>query len=197
MTQPTLVGPDTFVTLAYTLYDEDGEVIERSDADDPLTYVHGYGQIVPGLEQALEGKAPGTNHSIVVPPEEGYGEYDDEGLFEVQRSEHPELADAQIDDELVAEGSDGEEIAMRVVGVAEDTLTLDANHPLAGATLRFEIEILGVRDATEEEVAEAQEELEMEHAASCDDPTHDHGPAAGGEELLWPGKKPDKNHGPS
>lgn len=196
MTQSTLVGPDTFVTLAYSLYDEDGELIERSEADDPLTYVHGYGQIVPGLEQALEGLTPGATRSIVVPPEDAYGEYDDEGLFEVPRSEHPELADAQVDDELIAEGEDGEEIAMRVVGIADDMFTLDANHPFAGMTLRFEVEIIGVRPATEEEISEAQEELEAAHAAGCDDPTHDHGPAQG-EELLWPGKKVDKDHGPS
>lgn len=195
MTLATQVGPDTFVTLAYTLYDEDGEIIERSEADDPLTYVHGYGQIVPGLERALEGMAPGASRSVVVPPEDGYGEYDDEGLFEVARSDHPELEDAQVDDELVAEGPHGEEIAMRVVGITDEMLTLDANHPLAGTTLRFEIEILEVRAATEEEIVEAQEELEMEAHEGCDDPTHDHG--ASGEELLWPGKKSDKDHGPS
>lgn len=194
MTLATQVGPDTFVTLAYTLYDEDGEIIERSEADDPLTYVHGYGQIVPGLERALEGMAPGATRSVVVPPEDGYGEYDDEGLFEVARADHPELEDAQVDDELVAEGPHGEEIAMRVVGIADDMITLDANHPLAGVTLRFDIEILDVREATEEEIAEAEEELEMADEG-CDDPTHDHGSSS--EELLWPGKKPAKNHGPS
>jgi len=195
MTLATQVGPDTFVTLAYTLYDEEGEVIERTGADDPLTYVHGYGQIVPGLERALEGMARGATRSVVVPPEEAYGEYDDEGFFEVPRSEYPELGEVEVDDELVAEGPHGEEIVMRVVGVTDELLMVDANHPLAGTTLRFEIEILDVRPATEEEIADAEEELEL-LAEGCDDPTHDHGPA-GGEELLWPGRKQDKNHGPS
>src|SRR5690606_25207587 len=127
----------------------------------------------------------GATRSVLVPPEDGYGEYDDEGLFEVPRNEHPELGDVQVDDELVAEGPHGEEISMRVVGVSDETLTLDANHPLAGATLRFDVEILDVRPATEEEIAEAEEELELLDEG-CDDPTHDHG--AGGDELLWPGR---------
>lgn len=194
MTLATQVGPDTFVTLAYTLYDEEGEIIESTSADDPLTYVHGYGQLVPGLERALEGLKVGEKRSIVVPPEEGYGEYDDEGFFEVPREEYPELGDAQVDDEVVAEGPHGEEVVMRVVGVSDEIISLDANHPLAGTQLRFDVQILDVRAATEEEIAEAEEDLEL-FDEGCDDPTHDHGPA--GEELVWPIRKGDKNHGPS
>lgn len=196
MTLATQVGPDTFVTLAYTLYDEDGEIIERSEPDDPLTYVHGYEQIVPGLERALEGMARGATREVVVPPEEAYGDYDEEGQFKVARADHPELGEVELDDELVAEGPHGEEIVLRVVGVEGDSLIVDANHPLAGATLRFEVEILDIRPATKDEIAEAEEELAF--SALLADDEHDHDDEAPSEEtLLWPGKKPDKSHGPS
>lgn len=195
MTLATQVGPDTFVTLAYKLFDdEEGEIIESTSADEPLQYVHGYGQLVPGLERQLEGLEVGAKRTIVVEPHEGYGEYDDEDFIELSRDEYPELGDVQVDDEIQAEGPHGEELVLRVVGVNDDIVSLDANHPLAGTRLRFEVEILDVRPATEEEIAEAEEELELLDGC-CDDPTHDHGPA--GEELLWPSRKNDKNHGPS
>lgn len=192
MTLTTQVGPDTFVTIAYTLYDEDGDVIDRSDAEEPLTYVHGYGQIVPGLEQAMEGMERGQTRSVVIPPDKGYGEYDEDGVFEVERSEFPDPENVKVDDEFVAEGPDGDEVAMRIVEVGDEAVVVDTNHPLAGETLRFDVQVLDVRPATGDEIAEAERAFEDAHAG-CDDPTHDHG---AGVDLIWPGKKP-KDHGPS
>ena len=190
MSLATQVGPDTHVTLAYTLYGEDGEIIEKTDAGEPVTYVHGYGQIVPGLERGLEGLTQGQKRTVQVKPEDGYGEYDDEGVFEVDPSEFPDPKAIQVDDEFLAESPDGDSLALRVVEVRDDAVVVDANHPLAGVALKFEVEVLDVRAATAEEIAEAEAELE-EDDACCDDPDHDHGHEHGeAAPLVGLGKKP-------
>ena len=85
----TQVGPDTLVTLAYTLYDEEGDVLDSTDEEEPLSYLHGYGQIVPGLERAIEGMVQGNERSVIVSPEDGYGEYDPEAVLEIERADFP------------------------------------------------------------------------------------------------------------
>ena len=81
----TQVGPETYVTLAYTLYDEEGDVLDRTEDEEPLSYLHGYGQLVPGLERAIEGMMPGDERSVVIPPAEGYGDYDPEAVVEIEQ----------------------------------------------------------------------------------------------------------------
>lgn len=174
MSLSTQVGPDTVVTLAYTLFGEDGEVIEKTGEGEPgLEYVHGYGQIVPGLERAVEGMSVGQERSVVVPPEEGYGDYDDEGVFEVAREDFPNPERVEVDDEFVAEGPDGDSLALRVVEIRPEGFLVDANHPLAGETLRFQVRVLSVRPATDDEIAKAEAEIE-EDDACCGDPSHHH-----------------------
>jgi FKBP-type peptidyl-prolyl cis-trans isomerase SlyD len=159
MTYGMQVGPDTFVTLAYTLYGEDGEVIDRTDEEQPLSYLHGYGQIVPGLERGIEGMSKGDRRSIVVQAEDGYGEYDSEMVFEVDKSDFPRPDQVAVGDEFVAE-SDGEEaVSMTVVEVHEDSCLVDTNHPLAGEVLRFEVTVLDIRPATDGEIRKAEEAL--------------------------------------
>lgn len=169
------IQPNAFVVLEYTLKDDGGQVLDSSEQDDgePIEYVHGYGMLVPGLEAALVGLRTGEAKKVVVSPEEGFGDRDQELLIEVERSELPRPEKVKAGDEFIAESPDGDEVAMRVVEVKEDSVVVDANHPLAGKTLHYEVEVKEVRAATEEEIEAAAEAFEA--AGYCDDPTHDHG----------------------
>jgi FKBP-type peptidyl-prolyl cis-trans isomerase SlyD len=164
------------VVLEYTLKDEKGEVLDSSDAEDgePITYVHGYGMLVPGLEAALDGLAVGASKDVTVSPEEGFGERDDELVLEIDRSDFPEPKNVKVGDEVVAESPDGEEVPMRVIEVKDDTVVVDANHPLAGVTLRYAVKVKEIAEASEEEIAEAAAGFEEAGYGGCDDPTHDH-----------------------
>jgi len=139
---------DAYVVLDYVLYDDDGDVIEATDDEGgrPIGFVHGYGTLVPGLERGIVGMAAGETKEIVVPPEEGYGGRDDELEHWVDRSDFPE--GVEVDDEFEAEDEAGEQITLRVVEIADDAILVDANHPLAGESLRFEVMIRNVRPAT-------------------------------------------------
>src|SRR5688572_10592825 len=161
MTSPA-VGPDTMVTLSYVLFDEDGEAVDQATRDEPLRYVHGYAQIVPGLEKGLEGLRAGERREIVVEPPDACGEHDEEGIFEVERADFPDAEQVVIGDEFVAEGPDGEPIAMRVVEVLDEAFVVDTNHPLAGQRVRFEVEVSEVRPASDDEISRAQDELEQQ-----------------------------------
>jgi FKBP-type peptidyl-prolyl cis-trans isomerase SlyD len=172
------IRPNTHVTLDYELRDDDGEVVDASQAEggEPIRYVHGYGMLVPGLEAALVGLQTGDERDVVVPAEAGYGEYDEGLVLEVERSELPDPKSVRIGDELVAESPDGEELALSVVEVHDDVVVVDANHPLAGMTLRYHVKVRDVRAATVEEIERAAAELddahEHVHGPDCD---HTHG----------------------
>ena len=159
MTFGMQVGPDTFVTLAYTLYDEDGDVLDRTDDDQPLSYLHGYGQLVPGLERGIEGMTKGQLRSVVVQPGDGYGEYEPEAVFEIERSDFPRPGEIAAGDEFVAESDDGQGIALTVLEVKGDSCIVDTNHPLAGEVLRFEVTVLDVRAATDGEIRKAEQTM--------------------------------------
>lgn len=180
------IGPDTFVTLSYTLYDEDGDVIDSTDEDEPLSYMHGYGQIVPGLERGLEGRSKGDARTVEVSAADGYGEYDPEAVFEIDRSEFPRPDEVAVGDEFVAESEDGEGIPLTVLEVKGDSCVVDANHPLAGEKLRFEVTVLDVRAATDGEIRKAEEALEAEE---CDHEEHG--------DLVPLGRKPGPRGEPS
>jgi FKBP-type peptidyl-prolyl cis-trans isomerase SlyD len=157
MSQAARIEPNARVRLDYVVYDADEHVIDASDAEDgePIIYVHGYGMLVPGLEKALIGLGPGDTKDVVLSPEEGYGEHDEELVLEVDRSEMPRPESVAVGDELVAESPDGEEAVMRVVEVGPDTVTLDGNHPLAGQVLRYAVTVREVRPATADEIEQA------------------------------------------
>jgi FKBP-type peptidyl-prolyl cis-trans isomerase SlyD len=180
-----VIAADTVVTLSYVLFDEQGEPVDRVTAEEPLTYVHGYAQIVPGLERQIEGLHAGDKGTFLVDADEAFGDRDEEGIFTVDRTEFPEADQVAVGDEFMAEGPDGEPIAMRVIEVRPDELVVDTNHPLAGQKIRFEIEVADVRPASEQEIAQAQAELEQvlaeEEEGGCGcghdhgDDDHDHG----------------------
>jgi FKBP-type peptidyl-prolyl cis-trans isomerase SlyD len=157
MSSEVQVGPDSYVTLAYTLYDEDGDILDRTDDGPPVSYVHGYGQIVPGLERGVEGMAKGDARSVVVSAADGYGEYDPEAVVEVDRHDFPRPDEIAAGDEFVAESDDGEALSMTVLEVRGDDVVVDTNHPLAGEVLRFEVTVLDVRRASDSEIHEAEQ----------------------------------------
>jgi FKBP-type peptidyl-prolyl cis-trans isomerase SlyD len=148
-----LVSDKKVVTLHYTLRDAAGEVLDTSRDGDPLTYLHGARQIVPGLEEALTGLSAGTSRDVVVPPERGYGPSDPEGVFRIPRSALPPGAAPEVGQALLGEDEEGNAVQVRVVGIDDGSITVDANHPLAGVELHFQVEIVGVRDATDEELS--------------------------------------------
>ena len=149
---PTTIQNGVVVSLAYTLT-VDGEVLDHSTADDPLIYLHGADNIIPGLEKALTGLAAGDSKQVVVTPEEAYGEYDPDDVEEVERALFPsdvELVEGLV---LTLRDEDGHEYDATVVEVGDDTVTLDFNHPLAGETLHFAVEVIELRDPTPDERA--------------------------------------------
>ncbi len=139
------------VDLDYSLHLGDGEIVDRSDPGEPLTYLHGEGEIVPGLESALEGMEAGQQKRVVVSPGEGYGDRDPERVQRVPRKAFPAGFVPEVGMELSAQGPEGDEIPFVVQKVEPDTVTIDLNHPLAGKTLHFDVTVREVRDATAEE----------------------------------------------
>lgn len=159
------IGPNAFAEIEYVLEGEDGEVLDDSSANggEPIRYVHGYGMLVPGLEKRLTGLEAGERTEIVVPPEEAYGLHDDELVFAIDRSEAPE---AEEGDEVVLEDDDGDEAVAHVVEITGDELVVDGNHPLAGLTLRYQVHVCAVREASAEEVARAATSFDADRESS-------------------------------
>ena len=153
------------VDIDYSLHLGDGEVVDRSEPGDPLTYLHGEGEIVPGLESALEGLEAGARKEVVVGPADGYGEHDPHGLQRVPRQAFPPGFQPEVGMELSAQGPDGDEVPFVISGVEQDAVTIDLNHPLAGKTLHFDVTVREVRAAT-------AEELEHGHAHGADGHEH-------------------------
>lgn len=143
------------VSMSYVLT-VDGEEVDRAGSDDPLEYLHGADNIVPGLEEALEGKKVGDKVSAVVPPEQGYGEYDEDEVDEFDFDEIDDAEELEVGMPLEFEEEDEEGNVYiyegTVMEITEDTVVVDFNAPLAGKTLNFEVEILGLREATAEEL---------------------------------------------
>lgn len=175
------VETDRVVRLSYELFDEAGELVESTRDAGPVEYVHGYGQVLPGLERGVTGAAAGDARSFRVPPKDGFGDHDPEGVFVIDADGIPE--GAQAGDEIAAE-RDGETFTFRILELLDGALRVDANHPLAGQTVRFEVRVDDVRDATDEEIEAARAELEeLSDGCGCGDPahTHDHG---GGDAVI-------------
>jgi FKBP-type peptidyl-prolyl cis-trans isomerase SlyD len=153
------------VTIDYTLTDENGEVLDTSKGGEPLSYIHGTGSIVAGLENALEGKGVGDALQVKITPENGYGEHDERLVQEVPRDRFP-MKEVELGMRFEVRGEGGS-LMVTVIGMDDQNVTLDGNHPLAGVTLAFDVTVVGVRDAT-------LEELTHGHVHGEDDHDHDH-----------------------
>jgi FKBP-type peptidyl-prolyl cis-trans isomerase SlyD len=147
------IGNGSVVGIDYRLHLGDGELVDSSDPGDPLVYLHGGGQIVPGLERALEGLQAGESRNVVIAPADGYGEHDPRGVQEVPRSAFPEGFAPEVGMQLTAEGPEGEVVPFSVQELRPESVVIDLNHPLAGKTLHFDVTVREVRAATEDERA--------------------------------------------
>jgi FKBP-type peptidyl-prolyl cis-trans isomerase SlyD len=146
------IARDSVVTIHYTLKDDAGETLDSSVEGDPIAYIHGHGNIVPGLERQLEGKSKGDKLNVQVAPAEGYGEYHKELVQQVPRRALKGIANVTVGMRLQAQTPEGAR-TVTVTHVASDMVTIDGNHPLAGKALSFEVEVTDVRQATQEELA--------------------------------------------
>ncbi len=140
-----IVSPGTVVSVEYTLrLDEEDEVYESNVGDAPLVYTHGAHEIIPGLEDGLDGMVVGQTKRVTVSPADGYGDRLDEGMIEVSRSKIPAEA-LEVGTKLEATTPDGKTVFPRIADIKENTVVLDLNHPLAGKTLYFEVTVLDIQ----------------------------------------------------
>ncbi|MDX2457346.1 MAG: peptidylprolyl isomerase [Gammaproteobacteria bacterium] len=139
------------VVLNYILKDNDDNILDKSD-DGSFCYLHGASNIIPGLENALTGKTTSDNFSVSIPPEEAYGIHDEAKSQDVPRDMFPPEHDIEAGMQFNAEGPDGQTVMVTIKKVADDTITVDGNHPLAGITLNFDVTVMDIRDATAEEL---------------------------------------------
>ena len=156
------IAANSVVTFHYTLTNAKGEMVDTSREGEPLPYLHGAHNIVPGLEQALAGKTVGDKLQVEVPPQLGYGEYMDEMVQQVPREMFAGMDTLEVGMQFHAEGQSGQQHVVTVTAVADDTVTVDGNHDLAGETLNFDVEIMEVREATEDELSHGHV-----HGPSC------------------------------
>ena len=133
------------VKINFTGRLEDGTVIETSKDRDPLEFKIGEGNVIAGLEQGVIGMAAGDQKTIVVSPEDGFGQPLEDLVVEIKKSEFPEDVEFAVDAYLNIESSDGKEFQARVVEIKEDTVILDANHPLSGVAINYEVELLEIK----------------------------------------------------
>jgi FKBP-type peptidyl-prolyl cis-trans isomerase SlyD len=152
MTSENSIGDDSVVAFHYALRDDTGSITESSSGGSPVVYMHGRNNIVPGLEIELVGKKSGDKFTAIVTPEQGYGERNENAIQRVPLKHIATKGPFEPGQMVVVNTRDGGRQA-RVVKVGHFNADLDLNHPLAGKTLTFEIEVVDVRPATEEELA--------------------------------------------
>lgn len=171
------------VEIHYTLTNDAGEVIDTSENSAPLPYIQGKRNIVPGLESKMIGRMIGEKFTAKVSPEEGYGVRHDAMVQSVPKEHFESPADIQLGAHFQVQTREGEVIIVRVVEVTDTTVVLDGNHPLAGANLNFQIEVVSIREATEEELKKGHlhqgagccgghgscQDDDAEHAGGCCD----------------------------
>jgi FKBP-type peptidyl-prolyl cis-trans isomerase SlyD len=149
----TLLAPGMVGIFHYTLQDDAGNVLDSSHGGAPMAYLHGYQNIVPGLESALLGKGAGDNVTAVVPPEDGYGAVSGPGAQAVHRREFPQGMELAVGRQLMAQDPDGQPMPLWITKIQGAQVWVDVNHPLAGKTLHFDVSVIEVRAASNEELA--------------------------------------------
>jgi FKBP-type peptidyl-prolyl cis-trans isomerase SlyD len=155
------------VSLKYKL-EVDGDIIAETEADEPMEYLHGAENIVPGLEAALTGKYLGDKMSVTLTPDQAYGDYDPEDIDEIPREDVAHMPDLEVGMVIEVEDEEGDVYLAFVREIGDENVTLDFNPPLAGKTLTYHVEVVGLRPATEEELAHGHV-----HGDSFDDDDYD------------------------
>lgn len=146
------IEKNKMVKIHYTLKDDNGELIDSSIGKEALEYLHGVGMLIPGMEMQLEGKEKGEKFSAVIEPKNAYGEYNPQYVVDVPRDRFDVESEIQVGQKFQAETPAGP-MLVTVTKVTQENITIDSNHELAGKTLHFDVEVVDVRDATEEETA--------------------------------------------
>jgi FKBP-type peptidyl-prolyl cis-trans isomerase SlyD len=139
------------VGIHYTLTDGLGNTLDSSDGRDPLYYLHGNGNLIPGLEREMENKQKDDDFKVTIQPEDAYGKRNDEMVYEIERSNFPDPKNVELGMTFTSHSEEGN-INLMVVKIEGDNVTLDANHPLAGQELTFDVKVVDVRDASHEEL---------------------------------------------
>ena len=152
----SIIAENKIAIFHYTLTNDQGDIIDSSEGQQPLPYLHGAGNIIPGLEREMTGKQPGDTFTAVVLPEDAYGEFNPEAFLQVPRAQLPEGIEFQKGLQLIAQDENGGMMPIFMDGYDEETdiFTFNANHPLAGETLTFKVEVVDVQEATEAELAQ-------------------------------------------
>jgi len=145
------IAKNKVVSIDYTLKNDDGQILDSSEGREPLNFIHGNGHLIPGLEEALEGKTKGEKLNVSIPPEKGYGLRSDEMIHAVDRSNFEKDASIEVGMQFQAQMDQGMQM-LTVVKVEDDKITLDGNHPLADQTLNFDVDVKDVREASAEEL---------------------------------------------
>lgn len=162
----SVIEDGKIISIHYELTNDDGEIIDSSEGNDPLEYLHGAQNIVPGLEKDLAGRSVGDKVQVVVAPAEGYGERDERGVFDVPSTEFPAEVEPEVGMNFAIQDEEGHVFPVWITEIQEDKVILDVNHPLAGITLHFDVSIEAIRDASEEEKTHG-------HVHGPDDEHHD------------------------
>lgn len=170
--KPKEVADDVVVSIEYTLT-VDNEIVDSTEGDEPLHFLQGHQNIIPGLEHELSGMKIGDNKKVLVPPAEAYGDIDPENVVDVPRAEFPQEIPLETGTELEVKNADGEVLSATIAEVNSDTVKLDFNHPLAGKELSFDVTIVDLRQATEEELAHGHVHYEDEDLEFEDDDEFD------------------------
>ena len=146
------IADNAVVAIDYTLHNDEGEVLDSSEGAQPLAYLHGAANIIPGLENALVGKSAGDELEVSVEPEDAYGEYSLELVAALNRSMFEGVDELQVGMQFHASAPDGGMQVVTIRDIDGDQVTVDGNHPLAGQRLNFKVKVVSVRAATEEEL---------------------------------------------
>ncbi len=147
------ITKDCVVSVHYTLTNDEGQVLDSSVGGEPLMYLHGHHSMIPGFEKALENAQNGDQLSFTVEPADGYGEPVAEAIFDVPLNEFGPANEVTIGMQVQGQTQDGHIQNFNVVAVTDTHVTLDANHPLAGKSLNFTVDVVALRSATEQELA--------------------------------------------
>ena len=147
-----LIKKDAVVGIDYRLTVADGTEVDTTADRGPMEYLHGHQNIIPGLENELEGHEVGDALDVTIGPAQGYGEHDPERVVQVNREQLG--FEAEVGSVVSAKLPDGREQHLLIAEIEDDTVTLDGNHPLAGQTLRFEVSVASIREATQKEIAD-------------------------------------------
>ena len=157
------VGKDKVVLMHYTLKNDAGDVIDSSEGGDPLPFLQGHGNIIPGLESALEGSKVGDKLDVSIEPEEGYGERMKDAIQEIPSSALKGVDEVKVGMQLQSQDKDGNAFLVNVTKIEDDKITVDANHPLAGQTLHFSVSIESIRKAEDEELSHGHVHADGQH----------------------------------